>query len=405
MAKEAPAVSASPFASTAPWPYYAEDEIQAVTQVLQSGKVNYWTGEECRAFEREYAQAAGCRHAVALMNGTVALELALHALEIPAGSEVITTPRTFIASASAAVARGCIPVLADVDPESGNITAETIAQVITPKTRAIIVVHLAGWPCDMDPIMALAEKHGLKVIEDCAQANGATYKGQPVGGIGHVGCFSFCQDKIITTGGEGGMLTTNDARVWRRAWEYKDHGKSWDAVYHRQHAPGFRWLHESFGTNWRMTELQATIGRIQLRKLSEWTRIRLANMNALFNALEDHPALSVPRPGPAFGHAAYKAYVYLRLDRLKEGWTRDRIMVELNERNVPCFSGSCSEIYREKAFENANLGLPTPLPVAKRLGESSLMFLVHPGLTTEHILQTTRTTLKTLDGAIDSAHV
>jgi dTDP-4-amino-4,6-dideoxygalactose transaminase len=279
--------------------------------------------------------------------------------------------------------------LADVDPDSGNITAETIAQVITPKTKAIIAVHLAGWPCDMDPILALAEKHGLKVIEDCAQANGATYKGRPVGGIGHVGCFSFCQDKIITTGGEGGMLTTNDEAVWRRAWEFKDHGKSYDAVYHREHAPGFRWLHESFGTNWRMTEMQAAIGRIQLRKLPEWTRIRRENMNCLFDALEGHPALRVPRSGPDFGHAAYKAYVYLRPEHLKQGWTRDRIMVEVANQGVPCFSGSCSEIYREKAFILAGLGPKETLNVANKLGKESLMFLVHPTLGTKDIERTT----------------
>lgn len=366
--------------SLAPWPHYEDDEIEAVARVLKSGKVNYWTGEECRQFEKEYASAAGCKHAVALMNGTVALELALHALEIPEGSEVITTPRTFIASASAIVARGCVPVLADVDRDSGNITAETIAKVITPKTKAIIAVHLAGWPCDMDPIMELAKKYGLKVIEDCAQANGATYKGRPVGSLGYAAAFSFCQDKIITTGGEGGMFTTNDERTWRRAWEYKDHGKSWDAVYNREHARGFRWLHESFGTNWRMTELQAAIGRVQLRKLPEWTKVRRQNMNALFDALEGCPALRIPRAGEDFGHAAYKAYVYLKPEALPEGWTRDRVMRELANQGVPCFSGSCSEIYREKAFTEAQIGPQQPLSIAKELGETSLMFLVHPGL-------------------------
>lgn len=368
-----------------PWPHYAQDEIDAVTAVLRSGKANYWTGQEGRRFEEEYAAAAGCRHAVTLANGTNALELALVALQIPPGSEVVTTPRTFIASASCAVMRGCVPVLADVDPDSGNLTAETIAKVITPQTRAIIAVHLAGWPCDMDPIMALAEKHGLKVIEDCAQANGATYKGRPVGGIGHVGCFSFCQDKIITTGGEGGMLTTNDEAVWRRAWEFKDHGKSYDAVYHREHAPGFRWLHESFGTNWRMTEMQAAIGRLQLRKLPEWTRLRRRNMDRLFDGLEGHPALRVPRCGPGFGHAAYKAYVHLRPERLKGGWSRDRVMTEVAARGVPCFSGSCSEIYHERAFRDAGLGPGASLPVARALGETSLMFLVHPTLSPEQM--------------------
>ena len=388
-----------PVAPFAPWPFYAEDEIEAVTRVLRSGKVNYWTGEEGRLFEQEYAVAAGCKYAVALSNGTNALELALVALQIPPGSEVITTPRTFIASASCVVMRGCIPVLADVDPDSGNITAESIARVITPKTRAIIAVHLAGWPCEMDPIMALAEKHNLKVIEDCAQANGATYKDRPVGGIGHVGCFSFCQDKIITTGGEGGMLTTNDEPVWRRAWEFKDHGKSWDAVYNRQHAPGFRWLHETFGTNWRMTEMQSAIGRIQLQKLPDWTRIRNSNMHHLFHVLQGHPLLRVPRCHPNLGHAAYKAYVYLHPKRLKSGWTRDRIMGAIKDQGVPCFSGSCSEIYKEEAFMHSRLAPRSSLPIAQSLGQASLMFLIHPGLTKVHMEDTACRVLETLDQA------
>lgn len=379
MKTSAPAPSTQ--TALAPWPFYAQDEIEAVTRVMASGKVNYWTGQECREFEKEYAAAAGTKHAIAVGNGTSALELALYALEIPAGSEVITTPRTFIASASCIVARGCVPVLADIDPVSQNITAETIAKVITPRTKAIIPVHLAGWPCDMDPIMALAEQHGLKVIEDCAQANGATYKGRPVGGLGHMAAFSFCQDKIITTGGEGGMVTTNDERLWSRAWSYKDHGKSYEAVYHRQHGPGFRWLHESFGTNWRMTELQAAIGRRQLAKLPEWTRIRRENM-ARLNALFARFPLLRTTPAPAeIGHAAYKAYVFVRPEHLAAGWTRDRIIEAISARGIPAFSGSCSEIYLEKAFTDAGLGPKEPLPVARELGETSLMFLVHPTLT------------------------
>ncbi len=373
--------SPTPVTAFAPWPFYAPDEVAAVTRALESGQVNYWTGKETREFEKEYAEAAGAKHAVAVCNGTSALELAIYALDIPPGSEIITTPRTFIASASCIVMRGCTPVLADVDPVTQNITAETIAKVITPNTKAIIPVHLAGWPCDMDPILELARRHGLKVIEDCAQANGATYKGRPVGSMGDMAAFSFCQDKIITTGGEGGMLTTQDTALWERAWSFKDHGKSFNAVYNRQHAPGFRWLHESFGTNWRMTELQAAIGRVQLRKLPEWTRIRRANLDRLNRLFERFPLLRTT-PAPAeIGHAAYKAYVFIRPERLKAGWSRDRIMEEVTSRGVPCFSGSCSEIYLEKAFTGAGLGLPERLPVAKELGETSLMFLVHPTLT------------------------
>ena len=366
--------------SSAAWPQFETDETEAVLKVLQSGKVNYWTGTECREFEREYAKYLGVKHSIALHNGTAALELALYAFGIGAGDEVITTPRTFIASASAAVMRGAVPIMADVDPVSQNITAQTIRKVITKKTKAIIPVHLAGYPCDMDAIMDLAKEFNLIVIEDCAQANGAFYKGKPVGSIGHAGAFSFCQDKIITTGGEGGLLALNDPEIWAKAWAYKDHGKSFDAVYNREHAPGFRWLHESFGTNWRMLEVQAAIGRIQLRKLPKWIEQRRANAAILAEAFSKIPALRVTRVPIDLHHSYYKYYVFVRSKQLKTGWSRDRIMTEISSLGVPCFSGSCSEIYLEKAFVNAGLSPSGRLPVAKVLGETSLMFLVHPTL-------------------------
>ena len=312
-----------------------------------------------------------------------ALDVALHALGIGKGDEVVVTPRTFIASVSCVVNAGGIPVFADVDPDSGNITAETIERVLTPRTRAIICVHLAGWPCDMDPIMALAERHGLKVIEDCAQAHGARYKGRSVGSIGHVGAWSFCQDKIMTTGGEGGMLTTNDEAIWRTMWAYKDHGKSYAAVYEREHPPGFRWLHESFGTNWRMLEVQAVIGRIQLRRMEEWTARRAANAAAIHAACRPYRAVRVPTftcggkacdPDCASSngclHAQYKCYVYVAPDGLEEGWSRDRIIESINALGVPCYQGTCSEVYLEKAFEGIGWAPPERLPVARELGES-----------------------------------
>ncbi len=372
----------------APWPFFGQDEIEAAMAPLVSGAVNYWTGQQGRLFENEFAAFCGCDHAIALANGTVALELALYGLGIGLGDEVITTSRTFIASASCIVMRGATPVLADVDPDSQNITPETILSCITPRTKAIICVHLAGWPCDMDPIMDLARKHGLKVIEDCAQAHGATYKGRPVGSLGDVAAFSFCQDKIMTTGGEGGMLTTNDAALWEKAWAFKDHGKSYEAVYNRQHPPGFRWLHESFGTNWRLTEMQSAIGRLQLRKLPEWTRTRKKYAAILTDALAQIPSLRVTIPPAEIGHAYYKYYVFVRPELLKVGWSRDRIMAAINDEGVPCYSGSCSEIYLEKAFENTGWRPIERLPVARELGETSVMFLVHPTLTETNIYKT-----------------
>jgi dTDP-4-amino-4,6-dideoxygalactose transaminase len=381
---DAPARSV-PFA---PWPSYGVAEIEAATRALRSGRVNYWTGGEGRAFEAEYAAATGRRFGIALANGTVALELALHAFGIGPGAEVITSSRTFIASASAAVMRGATPVVADIDRDSQNVTAETIEPCITPRTRAIVAVHLAGWPCDMPSIMRLAATHDLVVIEDCAQANGASIDGIPVGGFGHAGAFSFCQDKIITTGGEGGMFVLDDEAAYHRAWAFKDHGKSFDAVHHREHPPGFRWLHESFGTNMRMTEPQAAIGRVQLAGLEDSVAARNRHAAALLAGLGDVQGLRVPEPPANVRHAYYKFYAFVEPEALRTDWDRDRIMQAVSDAAVPCFSGSCSEIYRELAFQRAGLGPTNPHPVAAELGDTSLMLLVHPTLSDEAIQYT-----------------
>ena len=378
-----------------PWPSFTQAEADAVSKVLLSNKVNYWTGQECREFEKEFAQFAGTDYAVAVANGTVALDLALKALGIGQGDDVIVTSRTFLASASSIVTAGANPVFADVELDSQNISRCSIEAVLTPKTKAIICVHLAGWMCDMDPIMQLAEEKGLYVIEDCAQAHGAMYKGKSAGSIGHIGAWSFCQDKIMTTGGEGGMVTTNDEALWKKMWSYKDHGKNFDSVYNRQHPPGFRWLHDSFGTNWRMMEMQAVIGRLQLKQMPEWTAKRLENMHKIQNAFANSPYFTVHRPSEDYVHAAYKCYVQVNTDALPEGWSRDRMMAEINAMGVPCFSGSCSEVYLEKAFDDTPWRPTERLKNAKQLGETSLMFLVHPTLS-EHSMQKTITAIQTV---------
>lgn len=392
-----------------PWPSFTQEEADAVSQVLLSNKVNYWTGTESREFEREFAQWADSKYAIAVGNGTLALDIALEVLGLQPEDEVIVTPRTFIASISSVVNAGAKPVFADIDENSGNISPQTIEAVITDKTKAIICVHLAGWPCDMDAIMALAEKHNLYVIEDCAQAHGAKYKGRSVGSIGHFGAWSFCQDKIMTTGGEGGMVTTNNEALWRKMWAYKDHGKSYAAVYETEHAPGYRWLHESFGTNWRITEMQSVIGRIQLTRMAEWTAKRTANAHAILQACkpwEQKGYLNVPvmEQTPGFEdctHAYYKLYVYVKPENLPENWSRDRIINEINELGVPCYSGSASEVYLEKAFDNTGLRPEPRLPIAKQLGETSLMFLVHPTLLESEIKKTIQT-IETVFHQIDT---
>ena len=371
-----------------PWPSFTQIEADAVSKVLLSNQVNYWTGQECREFEKEFAQFAQTKYAVALANGTVALDVALKALNIGAGDDVIVTSRTFLASASSIVTAGANPIFADVELDSQNISRQTIEAVLTPNTKAIICVHLAGWMCDMDPIMQLARDKDLYVIEDCAQAHGAKYKGQAAGSIGHIAAWSFCQDKIITTGGEGGMVTTNDEALWKKMWSYKDHGKSFDSIYNKQHPPGFRWLHDSFGTNWRMMEMQAVIGRIQLAQMPMWTQKRTENAQAILNAFENSPYFRVDRPSNDYVHAYYKCYVQVNTEQLPEGWSRDRIMQEVNALNVPCFSGSCSEVYLEHAFDGTSWRPEQRLPHAKSLGESSLMFLVHPTLSKDSIDKT-----------------
>jgi dTDP-4-amino-4,6-dideoxygalactose transaminase len=354
------------------WPYYEEDEIAAVINTLKSGKVNYWTGEDCRNFEAQFASYHHLPYAISLANGTLALELALEALNIGPGDEVITTCRTFLASASAIVTQGATPILADIDPFSQNVTAATLKAMLTPKTKAIIVVHLNGWPCDMDEIMAFAKEHHLYVIEDCAQALGAQYKGKLIGTLGDIGAFSFCQDKIISTGGEGGMLITKDKALWEKAWAYKDHGKSYDTVFNKQHPPGFRWLHESFGTNFRMTGMQAAIGQQQLKKLNQWLNIRIEQALELNHELKKLPGLIVPEAPSHMKHVYYRYNILLNNAHLKAPWDRDRIIEALQAEGISCFVGSCPEIYKEQAFKKNKLGPKDFLPNAHWLADKNI---------------------------------
>lgn len=383
----------------APWPVFAEDEIEAAAAVLRSGMVNYWTGEQAQEFEREFAQVVGVKYAVALANGTAALELALHALGIVPGDEVVVPSKTFIASASCVVRVGATPVVADVDPDSQNITAAGIEAVLTERTKAVIVVHLAGWPCEMDEILALGKERGLFVVEDCAQCVGARYRGHMTGAMGDIGAFSFCQDKIITTGGEGGMLVTDSRELWEKAWSYKDHGKSYAAAFEREHQPGFRWLHESFGSNWRITEMQAAIGRLQLRKLPQWLAVRRRNASLLSQGLATVPGLRLALPPAHSEHAYYKYYAFIRPEMLRVGWNMQRILDALAAEGIPCGVGACSEIYLEKAFVDAGLGPKERLPVASRLADTSLMFMLHPGLAEQDMRDTCTALAKVMRAA------
>ncbi|MCV6824501.1 MULTISPECIES: DegT/DnrJ/EryC1/StrS family aminotransferase [Halocynthiibacter] len=363
------------------WPHFSQDEIDAVTEVLASGKVNAWTGPYVKDFENAFAAHFGVNHAIAAMNGSVTLNLALRTLGIQPGDEVIVTPRSFVASASCLLLFGAIPVFADVDPDSQNITPETVAPLITDKTKGIIPVHLAGWPCDMASFMELANEHNLWVIEDCAQAHGARIGDSHVGSFGDFGSFSFCQDKIMTTGGEGGMLVCQDEELWKSAWSYKDHGKNYDTVFNTNHPPGFRWLHENLGTNYRMPGIAAAIGSAQLKKLDDWVAHRTKISMILADATQNLDVLRTPLPTETMTHAFYRFYAFVRPEALATGWSRDRIIKEVSDKGFPIFSGSCSEIYREKMFRDRGFAPKEPLPVARELGETSLAFLVDPTVT------------------------
>ena len=383
-----------------PWPHFGREEEEAALRVLRSGRVNYWTGKECGLFEDEWKDCLGRKHAISLANGTVALELALRALDIGPQDEVIVPSKSFVATASSVMACGAKPVFVDIDENSQNISATSIEGAISDRTKALIAVHMGGWPCDMDPIMELAESKSLRVIEDCAQAHGAKYRGRAVGSLAHVACFSFCQDKIITSAGEGGMLLTDDGDVWRRAWAYKDHGKDYEATFKRQHPPGFRWLHESFGSNFRMTEIQAAVGRVGLANLEGWVERRrelAALLEEQLSGIEGFYFSSVPADCYL---SYYRYYAFLDPSVFRDGWTRDSFVDAVCERGTPCFSGTCSEMYLEKAFADhpdfAHYAKDR-LPVARKISERVVSFLVHPTLREEDIRSTSDACSRVMD--------
>ncbi len=373
----------------APWPFFAEDEIEAAVTVLRSGNVNQWTGNEVQAFENEFAGYIGAEYGIALANGSLALDLALTCLNIKRGDEVIVTPRTFIASASCITLKNAVPVFIDVDRNSQNITLQNIARAVTPKTKAVIAVHLAGWPCEMTEIQKFCKEENIFLIEDCAQSHGAMINGKKTGSFGDFSVFSFCQDKIMTTGGEGGMLLTSSRKLWEKAWSYKDHGKDFNTVFKQNHPPGFRWFVKRFGTNFRLTEMQAAMGRVMLNKLDKWVEIRRQFATILTDEFKNTPGLRVTIPEENVYHSYYKYYVFINLNELKKGWDRNKIITALNEMGIQCETGICPEVYNEAAFKKVPFKIISGsndgkqgkrLPAAKQLGETSLMLKVHPTL-------------------------
>jgi len=366
--------------------YYFKQVLQHAGAVLTSGRLNYHTGVQTKAFEEAFAAFAGVPYALAVANGTVALELALRALGVGMlpGEEVIVPSRTFIATAGAVRAVGAIPVIADVDPATNCLTAVSVARVLTPRTTAVIPVHLGGFPAPVPEIISLAEQVGAVVIEDCAQALGARYRGAAVGSMGAAGCFSFCQDKILPLG-EGGMITFAEEEAFKRAWAYRDHGRNWDKAHEvpvGEASSQFRWLCDTFGTNARMTEVQGALGSVALVELESWLAQRALNARVLIEALAELDGIA-PVVLPDFlavdsAHAFYRLYATVDPARLAEGWTRDRIIDALNAEGVPVQYGSCALISNERAFIDAEIITNVDLPGAREADETSLAFFVHP---------------------------
>ena len=364
-----------------PWPFYDDEEVSNVSKILKSGKVNYWTGDQGKIFEKEFSEKFDAKYSVALANGSLALSCAYLALDLKKGDEIITTPRTFIATSSSAVLLGLKPVFVDVDIKSGIISPENIEPAINEKTKAIVVVHLAGWPAEMDRICELAKSYGLYIIEDCSQAHGAKINNKNVGSFGDIATWSFCQDKIISTGGEGGMLSTNNLKFFTKVWSFKDHGKNQEKIYSKSNNYSFKWIHDNFGSNFRLTEMQSSIGRSQLKKLNDWISLRNRNAKILISYLSEFKQIRVPIPSENKLHAYYKFYCYVNENCFLSNWNRERFICELNSAGFPAFSGSCSEIYLEKCFKDFGLSPENSLKNASILGETSIMFLVHPTIT------------------------
>jgi dTDP-4-amino-4,6-dideoxygalactose transaminase len=380
-----------------PWPYFFDDEIQEVEKVLREGRVNYWTGTRGREFQERFARFCGAKHGIAVMNGTAALHTALAAAGIGPGDEVIVPPRSFVATAFSVLHQNAVPVFADIDPVTHNIDVRSIRERISERTRAVICVHLAGLPCDMDPIMELAVKFDLKVIEDSAQAHGGRYKGRITGTLGHIAAFSFCNDKIITTGGEGGMVVTDSDDLAQIARSVKDHG--YEEVERRnllELEALYTYVHHRMGFNYRMTEMQAAIGLKALEKL-EWNlKRRRENARYLTAHLANHDALIPPFESEEFEHAYYKYYV--RLDPEKIDTDRDTFVKALRAEGVPAGLGTSGEGYRERAFQElAGYGgsacpfrcpwyegqadyTAVELPNAKRVAGEIFVLPVHPTL-------------------------
>lgn len=350
----------------ASWPQFNPKTLKRVEGILRTGKVNYWTGPEGKRFETAFAEYLGIKNAVSVSSGTAALHIALEALGIGRGDEVIVTPYSFRASATCAVNAGANMVFADVGKDH-MLTADTIRKVITRRTRAVVVVHLFGQVADMGPILKLARERGILVVEDCAQCLGGEYRGKKVGTLGDVGCFSFCQSKHITSGGEGGMIVCNNDKVANAARSLRDHGwvvgsspKAFDRI----------------GYNSRLTEIQSVIGLGELERLEGWNLPRRRRLSeALIKGLANHPLVKIAPVDTAKRRASFWLVPFV-----------------LDESKLDCSVAEFIEKLQAKGAGVYRIMWPlmAEKSVARHLERNTIGFWVHPTRTLRDIARDIR---------------
>lgn len=333
------------------WPIFGEEERKSLLGVFESGK--WWYGEKVKEFEEKFAAFQDAKYAVTCSNGTVALEASLIACGVGAGDEVIVPPYTFIATATAALNVNAIPVFADIDIETANIDLEDLKRKITPQTKAIIPVHFAGLPCDMDALSDIAQSHELKIIEDACHSWGTKWKGKGTGALGDCGAFSFQMTKNITSG-EGGIVLTDNQELAEVIRSYINCGRRKDKPWYEHHI---------LGTNLRMTELQAAILLGQLSRLETQTLKREENASYLDEKLRDLPGIRVMKKDPRVSRRSYHLYVFRYIQEEWEGIERRKFIKALNKEGIPCSKGYPYPLYKNSLFSTKGNG-PRYCPIS-----------------------------------------
>jgi perosamine synthetase len=357
------------------WPLLGPEDVTAVAEVLDSGKLTQLSGRSVADFERAFAEWHGIEHCVATSSGTTAIHAALIALDVGPGDEVIVPAHTFIASATPVLHQGATPVFTDVEERTFCISPDSVRERVTERTKAIIAVHLNGHPADLDALLEIARPRGIAIIEDAAQAHGATYKGRKAGTIGEAGCFSFWEDKIITTGGEGGAIITADPALADRMRRIRHHGEG--------PVEGERaYYHVELGYNYRMTSIQAATGLVQLRKLDEYLIARRRNAAHLSERLGEIPQVEPPFVADYAVHSYYKYICRLRREsgpstRLRTSIDIARFVAAVAAEGLPISRRYPTPLPQQPVFRDAGLA-GAACPVAERLSGELFMLLVHP---------------------------